>query len=220
MNGAGRMKRNEPRRMYTYALIDAVDQPCAIFKYHCRSASKSCSSPDVEPERLTRPEGQLENAGFDLLSGGRDFRTTPVPSPHLLPTSPCEVSPPTPAVPKDALSSNRLSYPPGIRLSPTKSRCREYSPVKKNQRPRDAVDLSNEFHHMMLTDESPRKSIVRRPTWGLSKPLPDVPDKRESAVGGHALSRSTSNVAETLKGIVQSRWKRRSDSRDENSTST
>lgn len=219
MNGAGRMKRIEPRRMYTYALVDAKDQPYAVFKYHCRSASKSRSSPDVESTRLMEREGQLENAGFDL-SGGRDVKANPAPSPHLSATSPFELSPPAPAVPKEALSSNRLSYPPGIRLSPTKSRSREYSPVKKKQRPRDAVKLSNEFHRVTLTNESPSKSIIRRPTWGLSKPPPDVPDKRESAVGAHALSRSTSNVTETLKGIVQNRLKRRSDSRDERSTTT
>lgn len=35
------MKKSEPRKMYTYAMIDPVDQPYAVFKYHCRTASKS-----------------------------------------------------------------------------------------------------------------------------------------------------------------------------------
>lgn len=213
------MKRSEPRRMYTYALVDAVDSPYAVFRYHCRSASKSPPSFDAESTRLTWPEGQLEDVGFDL-SGGYGIRATPAPSPQLSPRSPTELSPSAPAVPRDAIRSNRLSYPPGIRLSPTKSRSREQSPVKKNQRPRDTVDLSHEFHQITLADEISSKSVIRRPIWGLSKPLPDVPDKRESAVGVHALSRSTSNVAETLKGIVQNRLKRRTDSRDERSTST
>lgn len=212
------MKRVEPRRLYTYALVDPVDQPYAVFKYHCRSASKWPPSISVELMRLMRPEGQLEHAGFDL-SGGCDGKATPASSPYFSLRGPFELSPPAPAEPKDALSSSRLSYPPGIRLSPTKWISRECSPVKKKQQPGDAGDLSNEFHHITLTDDSASKTVVRRPTWGLSKPLPDVPGQRESVVEGHTLSRSTSNIAETLKGIVQNRLKRRSDSRDERSTS-
>lgn len=156
------------------------------------------------------------------MAGGYNVEVTPTPSPNLSFRSPIELSPLAPAIPIDNLTSGRLSFPPGIRLSPTKSRGREResSPVKKSQQPRDAVDLSHEFHHLTLTEESPSKKVIRRPTWGLSKPLPDVPHKREASGGSQSLSRSTSNVAEKFKSVVQSRLiKRRGDSRNERTTS-
>lgn len=160
---------------------------------------------------------QLENLGFDLASD-YDVEETPVPSPCLSARSYIELSPPAPAVPRDTLSSHRLSYPPGTRLSPTKSRPRGSSPVKKNRPPRDAVDLSLEFDELTLTGEETSKTVPGRPIWTLSKPLPDIPEKCESGGGGHSLTRSTSNVAGTLKGLVQNRLKRRGDSRDEKTT--
>lgn len=150
-----------------------------------------------------------------------------MPSPDLSPRSEIHRSPPAPAVPQENLSTGRLSYPPGIRLSPTKSRVREGSPVKKSRAPsppRDAVDLSDLSHHfkvLELTDEDPTKSSPSRsrPAWVFSKPLPDVPSKRDSG-HGRSISRSTSNVAETFKGFVQNRLKRRVESRDETATSS
>ncbi|KAK5003827.1 hypothetical protein LTR28_009685, partial [Elasticomyces elasticus] len=34
---AGNVKKNEPQRYYTYALLDAIDEPFAVFRYHYRT---------------------------------------------------------------------------------------------------------------------------------------------------------------------------------------
>ena len=37
---AGRVRRSDPKRKYTYALLDPVDEPYAIFRYHLLSTGK------------------------------------------------------------------------------------------------------------------------------------------------------------------------------------
>lgn len=46
---AGPLHRGEPRTMYTYALIDALDQPRATFRWHCRTSGMLSNKERLSP---------------------------------------------------------------------------------------------------------------------------------------------------------------------------
>ena len=121
------------------------------------------------------------------------------------------------------LSRRRLSRSPDVKLSPSqKTRVRESSPVKKRQpSSRDAMDLSQALKDINFTDRgSASTNDEDHPAWIVSKPLPSVPEARQAGVVEEpSIVRSTSNVAGTLKGLVQNRLRRRMNSREEKNMS-
>jgi len=52
MSSLGRLKKGEARKRYTYALIDAVDEPYATFEYHFESDSRSSNTPTTSTSSL------------------------------------------------------------------------------------------------------------------------------------------------------------------------
>ncbi|KAH9833942.1 hypothetical protein Tdes44962_MAKER08698 [Teratosphaeria destructans] len=72
IHNVGRVRRGEPRRLYTYALIDAVDEPYATFRYHlCLAQSRSnttASSPRSDHDRSPqKPVSDVREADIGLL---------------------------------------------------------------------------------------------------------------------------------------------------------
>ncbi|SMY23645.1 unnamed protein product [Zymoseptoria tritici ST99CH_1A5] len=169
---SGRMRKGEPKRMYTYALLDPIDQPYATFKYNFRTGNQ------LRELGITLPSGVKDID--DIMSTSPDRRD---PSP-VSPMTPQTLSPPVPrreyAAPRqpdfgpNAKAMHPLSLPPRMRFSPVKTRPdREAhpSPVKKNvPRPESPV-LGN-----LSAAPTLRKSRLpmRSPMMKLDKPLPEI----------------------------------------------
>ncbi|KAI7264237.1 hypothetical protein KC345_g8890 [Hortaea werneckii] len=102
MHSLGIMKKEEPNRRYTYALIDAVDEPYATFQYH------------FEPEDLEDGDALSPSLSTTALCG------FPIEDQRLyLKTN------------NASAMDRRLSFPPKVRLVPSTTRHEPFAPIKK-----------------------------------------------------------------------------------------
>ncbi|KAI7152246.1 hypothetical protein KC349_g9058 [Hortaea werneckii] len=102
MHSLGIMKKGEPKRRYTYALIDAVDEPYATFKYHFERE-------DFEDgNALGSSLSTTALCGFPLEDQRLDLENN------------------------NAFAMNKtLSFPPKVRLVPSTSQNEPFAPIKK-----------------------------------------------------------------------------------------
>ncbi|KAI7218721.1 hypothetical protein KC333_g3417 [Hortaea werneckii] len=102
MHSLGIMKKGEPNRRYTYALIDAVDEPYTTFKYHFERE-------DFEDgNALSSSLSTTALCGFPLEDQRLDLENN------------------------NAFAMNkRLSFPPKVRLVPSTSQNEPFAPLKK-----------------------------------------------------------------------------------------
>ncbi|CAK3883486.1 Hypothetical predicted protein [Lecanosticta acicola] len=191
---SGRMRKGEPRRVYTYALIDSKDEPYAVFKYRCASSR------------------QLQEMGVDL--DGADDRDSilgiAASSENGSPSNGCHKSPPAPAVPRDDLTAaNRLSFPPRLRLTPSAWRQGTQSPVKKSRAEDESAFSEEEFEALYVTETEPKSN--RLPMF---ERLGNKHSGEEEAIGVPPAGTVKASVTGSLRGLA-SRFRRRGDSRDE-----
>ncbi|KAI7502663.1 hypothetical protein KC347_g8888 [Hortaea werneckii] len=103
MHSLGIMKKGEPNRRYTYALIDAVDEPYATFKYHFE---REDFEEDGNP--LSSSLSTTALCGFPIEDQRLDLDT------------------------KNASAmSRRLSFPPKVRLVPSTTQNEPFASIKK-----------------------------------------------------------------------------------------
>ncbi|KAI7200800.1 hypothetical protein KC343_g10340 [Hortaea werneckii] len=102
MHPLGILKKGEPNRRYTYALIDAVDEPYATFKYH------------FEPEDLEDGDALSPSLSTTALCG------FPIEDQRLYPNTN-----------NASATSKRLSFPPKVRLVPSTTQHEPFAPIKK-----------------------------------------------------------------------------------------
>lgn len=102
MHSLGILKKGEPNRRYTYALIDAVDEPYATFKYH------------FEPEDLEDGDALSPSLSTTALCG------FPIEDQRLY-LNPNNAS----------ATSKRLSFPPEVRLVPSTTQHEPFAPIQK-----------------------------------------------------------------------------------------
>ncbi|RMY56363.1 hypothetical protein D0863_13001 [Hortaea werneckii] len=102
MHSLGIMKKGEPNRRYTYALIDAVDEPYATFKYHFERE-------DFEDgNALGSSLSTTALCGFPLEDQRLDLEDN-----------------------NAFTMGRRLSFPPKVRLVPSTTQNEPFAPIKK-----------------------------------------------------------------------------------------
>lgn len=187
---AGRVRRSDPKRMYTYALIDPIDEPYATFRYHLRSIA------------------QLTDMGIDLGAYKASFyASSPPQSPRSLsPVSSPQLSSPAPAIARDELSSYRLSFPPRMQLTASTSSCSRGSPIKRNAfhgAELQRHDYENVMHRPS-EDEAPQsldEALERFDRLSMLDQFMKVNDLRDPAVG-HQRFDSMDMVDQNLYGTL------------------
>ncbi|KAI7192959.1 hypothetical protein KC316_g3451 [Hortaea werneckii] len=102
MHSLGIMKKGEPNRRYTYALIDAVDEPYATFKYHFEREDFEDSN------ALGSSLSTTALCGFPLEDQRLDLENN-----------------------NAFAMGKRLSFPPKVRLVPSTTRNEPFAPIKK-----------------------------------------------------------------------------------------
>ncbi|GAB1734399.1 hypothetical protein NU195Hw_g8754t1 [Hortaea werneckii] len=118
MHSLGIMKKGEPNRRYTYALIDAVDEPYATFKYH------------FEPEDLEDSDALSPSLSTTALCG------FPIEDQRLY-LNPNNAS----------AMSRRLSFPPKVRLVPSTTQHEPFAPIKKPNPEHESGRLARQSAH-------------------------------------------------------------------------
>ncbi|KAF2773770.1 hypothetical protein EJ03DRAFT_68719 [Teratosphaeria nubilosa] len=91
IHNVGRVRRGEPQRLYTYALIDAVDEPYSTFRYHlCLAQSRSstaASSPrsdeDCSPQKTISDVRDADMGRVRRLSVPPSMRLLPIGSEQI-----------------------------------------------------------------------------------------------------------------------------------------
>ncbi|KAI7542775.1 hypothetical protein KC331_g7775 [Hortaea werneckii] len=102
MHSLGIMKKGQPNQRYTYALIDAVDEPYATFKYHFERE-------DFEDSiALSSSLSTTALCGFPLEDQRLDLENN-----------------------NAFAMGKRLSFPPKVRLVPSTTRNEPFAPIKK-----------------------------------------------------------------------------------------
>ncbi|RMY60960.1 hypothetical protein D0863_11438 [Hortaea werneckii] len=118
MHSLGILKKGEPNRRYTYALIDAVDEPYATFKYH------------FEPEDLEDGDVLSPSLSTTALCG------FPIEDQRLY-LNPNNAS----------AMSKRLSFPPKVRLVPSTTQHEPFAPIKKPDLEYESERLARQSAH-------------------------------------------------------------------------
>ncbi|KAI7545707.1 hypothetical protein KC331_g6056 [Hortaea werneckii] len=118
MHSLGIMKKGEPNRRYTYALIDAVDEPYATFKYHFEHE-------DFEDGyALGSSLSTTALCGFPLEDQRLDLENN------------------------NAFAMNkRLSFPPKVRLVPSTTQNEPLAPIKKPDPEYESGRLAKQSAH-------------------------------------------------------------------------
>ncbi|RMZ00078.1 hypothetical protein D0860_08117 [Hortaea werneckii] len=118
IHSLGILKKGEPNRRYTYALIDAVDEPYAIFKYH------------FDPEDLGDGDALSPSLSTTALCG------FPIEDQRLY-LNPNNAS----------AMSKRLSFPPKVRLVPSNPQHEPFAPIKKPDPEHEGGRLARQSAH-------------------------------------------------------------------------
>ncbi|EME87389.1 uncharacterized protein MYCFIDRAFT_75249 [Pseudocercospora fijiensis CIRAD86] len=191
---SGPVKRCDPKRFYTYALIDPVDTPYATFSYNFRTGGqlKAIRNGGLEtPEKATD-----KGSNIDILTASPSRRSMNLSSPlshSMLSPPPKEkpAPPPKDFTAKDSIALRRLSQ------------LHQGSPVKKSQIQKPAATFDameglsltrGAFHSQRTPATSARKlqkkeSSRRTPslfTFGLSKKGQGSSEEHLSATTYHA----------------------------------
>ncbi|KAK4548595.1 hypothetical protein LTR36_009505 [Oleoguttula mirabilis] len=77
MSSVGRLQKGEPRRHYTYALIDPLDDPYCTFRYHPQSSAAAESRPSSS--KSSSKQGSSTGASSDECADARFERRLSVP---------------------------------------------------------------------------------------------------------------------------------------------
>lgn len=110
----GRLKKGEPRRLYTYALLDALDAPYAVFRFNFGAGWCDNVSPPIIAvvDQKKEEEEEREKEKEEVKEEEEEEEI------FLLP-------------PTTATIRRRLSLPPSTPLQPSTTRSEPCSPVKK-----------------------------------------------------------------------------------------
>ena len=184
-----RKKKGERQRFYTYALVDAKDEPYVTFKYTfcAREEFHALDHTDADDFNLEEPVSYDNVFESSSSRGDLDHAT---PSPML----------------DSAGSMRRLSVPPRKQLTPTTTRKEPSSPVKKGITHGDSSrggvsEDTRDFQQVTGKSGSQRRTLTVRtpsPVDGCRNRLPSPgtpPSQRKAATSG--LLRSV--VASALK---------------------
>lgn len=205
--------------MYTYALIDPVDQPFATFKYHCRTGSMSHLHLK-ETCTYLQSTAQLRQLGITLPGDENvdDIMTASPSRRDRSPISPMGLSPPTreyaapvrPSFDSPGKAMHPLSIaPPRMHLSPTKSRAESTSsPVKRNLSEQPHQDFLRGIGGLSLADikgENRSEAFDQR-EWNTMRVSPvKQRDDFERGTGASVVVRSLSSAVRSLRRRVGSR---------------